>query len=382
MSSAQNRNQLAEKVELWPPIEGSLSLAEALAPLSKGDLTAIRSLLKLAGLSSLKKDDLAARLTELLPEHLPELLLWLDEETFQLVKKAAADGWLAENSPYGGTTYLFERGYLFRRSVKGKNRWIMPAEIADACKKLDLSAAREAAKRNARTIRLVRGLLNYYGVLSLEEMHRLLAPHLSAELSVRELKKLLEEAVQYGASLQAGDYGYADDAAVDPSQVRQEQQLRPDLTFREFSTDELMQAGEFDYIERNASYKAFVRFLETNYSLSEEDADGLIFECSMYIQEGARPSQMLEFFQEQLEMEDMLLVQGFIGHITELHNTTRFWGLKGHSPNELTQEKNGEETVGKTAAGNVVDLATGRKVGRNDPCPCGSGKKFKKCCGG
>ncbi|MCD6582762.1 MAG: SEC-C domain-containing protein [Desulfuromusa sp.] len=23
----------------------------------------------------------------------------------------------------------------------------------------------------------------------------------------------------------------------------------------------------------------------------------------------------------------------------------------------------------------------GIKVGRNDPCPCGSGKKFKKCCG-
>ena len=23
----------------------------------------------------------------------------------------------------------------------------------------------------------------------------------------------------------------------------------------------------------------------------------------------------------------------------------------------------------------------GPKVGRNDPCPCGSGKKFKKCCG-
>ncbi len=23
----------------------------------------------------------------------------------------------------------------------------------------------------------------------------------------------------------------------------------------------------------------------------------------------------------------------------------------------------------------------GAKVGRNDPCPCGSGKKYKKCCG-
>jgi len=22
-----------------------------------------------------------------------------------------------------------------------------------------------------------------------------------------------------------------------------------------------------------------------------------------------------------------------------------------------------------------------KKVGRNEPCPCGSGTKFKKCCG-
>jgi hypothetical protein len=28
-----------------------------------------------------------------------------------------------------------------------------------------------------------------------------------------------------------------------------------------------------------------------------------------------------------------------------------------------------------------VRRADGRKVGRNDPCPCGSGRKFKKCCG-
>jgi uncharacterized protein YecA (UPF0149 family) len=23
----------------------------------------------------------------------------------------------------------------------------------------------------------------------------------------------------------------------------------------------------------------------------------------------------------------------------------------------------------------------GARIGRNDPCPCGSGKKYKKCCG-
>lgn len=26
-------------------------------------------------------------------------------------------------------------------------------------------------------------------------------------------------------------------------------------------------------------------------------------------------------------------------------------------------------------------IAVSKKVGRNDPCPCGSGKKYKKCCG-
>lgn len=25
--------------------------------------------------------------------------------------------------------------------------------------------------------------------------------------------------------------------------------------------------------------------------------------------------------------------------------------------------------------------AKSNKVGRNDPCPCGSGKKYKNCCG-
>ncbi len=43
-----------------------------------------------------------------------------------------------------------------------------------------------------------------------------------------------------------------------------------------------------------------------------------------------------------------------------------------------------ERTVGTAAVdseGNAVPYTAPPKVGRNDPCPCGSGKKFKKCCG-
>src|SRR5207237_10199142 len=38
-----------------------------------------------------------------------------------------------------------------------------------------------------------------------------------------------------------------------------------------------------------------------------------------------------------------------------------------------------EETAPRMTAGYTV-RREGPEVGRNDPCPCGSGKKYKKCC--
>jgi preprotein translocase subunit SecA len=37
--------------------------------------------------------------------------------------------------------------------------------------------------------------------------------------------------------------------------------------------------------------------------------------------------------------------------------------------------------AGSGDLGPVQQVIRGDKVGRNDPCPCGSGKKYKKCCG-
>ena len=37
--------------------------------------------------------------------------------------------------------------------------------------------------------------------------------------------------------------------------------------------------------------------------------------------------------------------------------------------------------AGGEAQGAVQQVVRGDKVGRNDPCTCGSGKKYKKCCG-
>jgi preprotein translocase subunit SecA len=42
----------------------------------------------------------------------------------------------------------------------------------------------------------------------------------------------------------------------------------------------------------------------------------------------------------------------------------------------IMRESRGEEMQKKQTV-----VRKDKKVGRNEPCPCGSGKKYKKCCG-
>ena len=48
--------------------------------------------------------------------------------------------------------------------------------------------------------------------------------------------------------------------------------------------------------------------------------------------------------------------------------------MKEHEA-ELKAEQNGDVPKVETV------VHEGPRIGRNDPCPCGSGKKYKKCCG-
>jgi uncharacterized protein YecA (UPF0149 family) len=45
----------------------------------------------------------------------------------------------------------------------------------------------------------------------------------------------------------------------------------------------------------------------------------------------------------------------------------RLWRYKGSTTNDIKS--------------NVVSLKANKDIKRNDPCPCGSLKKYKKCCG-
>ena len=76
----------------------------------------------------------------------------------------------------------------------------------------------------------------------------------------------------------------------------------------------------------------------------------------------------------------------FQAMITAIREETvrRLFLVRLQPKQEVKREKVAKETgtaaAGETTVKKVPVRNASKKVGPNDPCPCGSGKKYKKCC--
>ena len=66
-----------------------------------------------------------------------------------------------------------------------------------------------------------------------------------------------------------------------------------------------------------------------------------------------------------------------------VHQSTSAFGQTGGQSGAPAGRGQSSDIVNEAAAAldKSKPVRTGPKVGRNDPCPCGSGKKYKQCCG-
>jgi|LSQX01.3.fsa_nt_gb hypothetical protein len=80
-------------------------------------------------------------------------------------------------------------------------------------------------------------------------------------------------------------------------------------------------------------------------------------------------------FNDEAEVNDFFLLA------MDAKNNSRIWENKGHTPAEMMSL---HRKIDKKRADDdkviPFPLIKKEKIGRNDPCPCGSGKKYKKCC--
>lgn len=68
------------------------------------------------------------------------------------------------------------------------------------------------------------------------------------------------------------------------------------------------------------------------------------------------------------------------GDVTELRSVIVGYESPGLMEQFRAKRKEVEDRMasGETESATIVEA---RRIGRNDPCPCNSGIKFKKCCG-
>jgi hypothetical protein len=392
---AQEFNNLSRKVDklFWTKIEAPLTLAESLARLTKDELSDIRNILGIPGLSALKKQELIDSLVVQIPNALPNILFKFDETRYKLLKKVAAQG----GSGYAELelehiAYFRERALLFSGTVDGKKTLVMPQEIVQLFKNYDSTSYRARVQRNTEWIKLVQGMLYYYGVVDHAQLSQLMRQHSGSEVDKFDFNTVLDEAEAFYMTFDISPEGFALIDVPDVEQVAEEHALRAQVPYYPFTKAQLLQAGEPNFVHRNLNFEAFVSFIRANYDISKAEAEEIVQECADDFQSGRTPNDSLPHLQEILEIETIELIQGFMDQLVSLYNNTKQWDLKGYTPNELSSMRSkvtpiqapmsspfGTPNAGKAK---VVSFSTRKEVSRNDPCPCGSGKKFKKCCGG
>ena len=80
---------------------------------------------------------------------------------------------------------------------------------------------------------------------------------------------------------------------------------------------------------------------------------------------------------QQTPENEAALIERLRSHNQDLAAYTRLYQLyatQGRKAEAIELRKQAKRSV-------VPTPVTRQKIGRNEPCPCGSGKKFKKCCG-
>ena len=168
------------------------------------------------------------------------------------------------------------------------------------------------------------------------------------------------------------------------------------------SVQQIEEICRIGYEENSLAYKKLQKFFMSKLDLPYEQAVTWCLQVWANSCDGESPADVIRkmsdadvVFKNEKQMEE------FVGLLMDAHNNTRMKQNRGHTPNELTRRKSvcrmptvvpGSSHAAamlRNAAPQLNELgipadlegSAEKKIYPNAPCPCGSGKKYKKCCG-
>ena len=144
--------------------------------------------------------------------------------------------------------------------------------------------------------------------------------------------------------------------------------------YKELDNDLLISYADDDFVEMTEYHTDFINFLNNIFNDSDKSKEILAEIVDMLSQVGMHVTLALEeliytifgegSFEKLNAMDPNL--KKFQAIIFDIYNNVRRWANKGFTNAELSKLN--------------APIIKEKTIGRNEPCPCGSGKKYKKCC--
>lgn len=255
------------------------------------------------------------------------------------------------------------------------------------------------------------GIINLYGLLPLAEMIKLLKEYLKDSEISGQISHTLDNSIllrQYTFKMvdQFSSTPYVRSPFLsDIEKLDREIYEHPEAAyFRKFTAEEVFEAGSLPFVSvGNPCLEKLKNFMKSKQGLAENEIVPILHHLWYESQIKDNEISIIFPFIDTLALS-INEVQEAIGIYSDYINHCPRWFLKGYSPAEasvLLNKYRAANTPPRLVAGaNMkaagMDIApdlqarlgelyretfSGQRVGRNDPCPCGSGKKYKKCCG-
>lgn len=333
---------------------------------------------------------------EVLAERLPLSALL---ELRDLVK---AGGKLRRTAPMS-FWYLSLRGliaYEVTETGKKPDLCILPKKFCTALEPvIETMVQKEALKIWDKRERLFCGLLQCYGVMEgrllMEKYKAASGETVSLEeffCFLRLRDRFYEEIKLVG--MWSGKHFFASVDVGYPQLIYDQTKRRKDLDYYQFTEKELLEAGNIFPVPDSIATRKLIKGLTKN-GIAREKAFEMLHSAVLLIRNDADMAELLDLFFGEITLNTITKFNNFVELIMDFQNSLPKWSLKGHSSAELFEKERkylkplpkepfNLGTVSRMSNAGNSDSKFGQtlpKVGRNDPCPCGSGKKYKKCCG-
>ena len=321
---------------------------------------------------------------ELLISNIENDSLYFTISERDMLAKFIENGGLADNN-IENSLNLKSLGYIFWFYHDSNFYAVCPNEIADRFMTSYESNNANIVKRNNRILNYINALQHIYGVFEIEQLLVVWNKYNKDKLDIIEAYDFLDIVGRRQNYFWWDPPYIISDYFMHEGEYEEYLKDRSKVEYYIPTKDEIDYYMENEFDEENIYYKKIMKFLERSGQLDLRALDNISvgIEVASTL-DGSLQDIIDEITDEGFSFDSFKEVNEFAQLFMNLSNTTRKWAIKGHKPDELVREES--NSIKRDKTNNVIPFerpiaSKKKKVGRNELCPCGSGKKYKFCCG-